>query len=101
MVLNSNDNYRRDKKIPHSGSSEEHAKYVWEEYIQNTKATSILIVAHSYGGILTVMLSEKQKEQFEKKVKAVAFTDSVHSFSGVKVSEHLKKVSYRFNFIIQ
>ncbi|XP_045450293.1 FAM172 family protein homolog CG10038 [Melitaea cinxia] len=93
MVLNSNDNYRRDKKIPHSGSSEEHAKYVWEEYIQNTKATSILIVAHSYGGILTVMLSEKQKKQFEKRVKAVAFTDSVHSFSGVKVSEHLKKVT--------
>lgn len=93
MVLNSNDNYRQDKKIPHSGSSEEHAKYVWEEYIQNTKASSILIVAHSYGGILTVMLSENQKKQFEKRVKAVAFTDSVHSFSGVQVSKHLKKVT--------
>nr|XP_026498204.1 FAM172 family protein homolog CG10038 [Vanessa tameamea] len=93
MVLNSNDNYRQDKKIPHTGSSEEHAKYVWEEYIPETKASSIVIVAHSYGGILTVTLADKQKKQFEKRVKAVALTDSVHSYSGVKISKHLLKIS--------
>ncbi|CAH2087242.1 unnamed protein product [Euphydryas editha] len=93
MILNPNDNYRQNKAISHSGSSEEHAKYVWKEYIQNTKASSILIVAHSYGGILTVMLADKQKKLFEKRVKAVAFTDSVHSFSGIKVSKHLNKIA--------
>ncbi|XP_050350066.1 FAM172 family protein homolog CG10038 isoform X2 [Nymphalis io] len=93
MVLNSNDNYREDKRIPHTGSSEEHVKYVWDEYIPNTKASSIVIVAHSYGGILTVGLADKQKKQFEKRVKAVALTDSVHSYSGIKISKHLLKVS--------
>lgn len=93
IVLNSNDNYRGDKKIPHSGSSEDHAKYVWKEYIANVKASSILIVAHSYGGVLTVALADKEKKVFEKKVKAVALTDSVHGFSGVKISNYLKNVS--------
>lgn len=50
-------------------------------------------MAHSYGGVLTVMLADKQKKVFEKKVKAVALTDSVHGYSGVKVSKHLKNVS--------
>ncbi|XP_023944085.2 FAM172 family protein homolog CG10038 [Bicyclus anynana] len=93
MVLNCNDNYREDTPIKHSSTAEEHTKYVWETYINNTKASMIVIVAHSYGGVLTVMLADAQKKQFEKRVVAVALTDSVHGFSGAKISKHLKKVS--------
>lgn len=94
IVLNSNDNYRGDKEITNSGCAEDHAKYVWEEYITNIKANNILIVAHSYGGVLTVMLANKYNKLFEKKVKAVALTDSVHGFSGAKIPKYLKNVSY-------
>ncbi|CAG9566328.1 unnamed protein product [Danaus chrysippus] len=93
IVLNSNDNFRGDNKISHSSSAEEHANYVWKTYIKPTKAASILIVAHSYGGILTVLLADKEKKEFEKRVKAIAFTDSVHGYSGVKISKYLKQVS--------
>ncbi|CAH2244670.1 jg1330 [Pararge aegeria aegeria] len=93
MVLNCNDNYREDKKIQHSSTAEEHTVYVWDAYITNTKASNIVIVAHSYGGVITVMLAETQKKQFEKRVKAVALTDSVHGFSGAKLSKHLKRIS--------
>ncbi|OWR51496.1 Syntaxin-18 [Danaus plexippus plexippus] len=93
LVLNSNDNFRGDNKISHSSSAEEHANYVWKTYIKPTKAASILIVAHSYGGILTVLLADKEKKEFEKRVKAIALTDSVHGYSGVKISKYLKQVS--------
>ncbi|XP_034833539.1 FAM172 family protein homolog CG10038 [Maniola hyperantus] len=93
MVLNCNDNYREDRKIKHSSMAEEHTMYTWDTYITKSKASSIVLVAHSYGGVLTVMLADKQKKQFENRVKAVALTDSVHGFSGAKISKHLKKVS--------
>ncbi|XP_038221300.1 FAM172 family protein homolog CG10038 [Zerene cesonia] len=93
LVMNPNDTHRSGKKIPNSSTSEEHAQYVWKTYISNSKAKNIVVVAHSYGGLLTVMLSQKFKSEFESRVKAVAFTDSVHSFSGVKIPDALKKVA--------
>lgn len=94
LVLNPNDNcLSNGKKIPQSSSGEEHTHYVWNTFVKNTKATSILIVAHSYGGVLTLALADKLKEEFEKKVKAIAFTDSVHSYSNFKVSSFLKEVA--------
>ncbi|XP_045500939.1 FAM172 family protein homolog CG10038 [Colias croceus] len=93
LVMNPNDTHRAGKKIPNSSSSEEHATYVWKTYIADSKAKNVVIIAHSYGGLLTVMLSQKFKSDFENRVKAVAFTDSVHSFSGAKISDALKKVA--------
>lgn len=94
MILNTNDNYQADgKKIPHSSSAEEHAHCVWENYVSNAKASSIVIVAHSYGGVVTVALADQLKTEFENKVKAIAFTDSVHAFSPIKLPKFMKEVS--------
>ncbi|XP_049871509.1 FAM172 family protein homolog CG10038 [Pectinophora gossypiella] len=94
LVMNTNDNFTNDgKKIPKSNSPEEHALYVWEIYVAKTKATSVLIVAHSYGGVVTVMLADKMKKDFEKRVKAIAFTDSVHGYSNTKISKHMKQIT--------
>lgn len=97
LVLNPNDNcLPSGQKIPESGSGEEHTKYVWNNYVQKAKATSIAIVAHSYGGILTVTLADQQKKEFENRVKAIAFTDSVHVYSNIKITKYLKEVSKQF-----
>ncbi|XP_068622505.1 FAM172 family protein homolog CG10038 [Battus philenor] len=94
MILNPNDNRRgKNQKIPHNGTGEEHARYVWDNYVKEAKASKILIVAHSYGGILTVTLSDQLKEEFEQRVKAIAMTDSVHGYSEFKVTDYLKKIS--------
>ncbi|CAK1581303.1 unnamed protein product [Parnassius mnemosyne] len=93
MILNPNDNNRDEKKIPNSGTAEEHARYVWDTYVKNCKASSILIVAHSYGGIVTVTLADQVKDEFEQRVKAIALTDSVHGYSMFMVTDYLKKVS--------
>ncbi|CAG5059079.1 unnamed protein product [Parnassius apollo] len=93
MILNPNDNNRDERNIPNSGTAETHARYVWDTYIKSSKASSILIVAHSYGGIVTVTLADQIKEEFEQRVKAIALTDSVHGYSEFMVTDYLKKVS--------
>ncbi|XP_013183651.2 FAM172 family protein homolog CG10038 [Amyelois transitella] len=94
MVLNTNDNcLPNGKKIPQSSTAEEHASYVWDNYIVKAKAESVVIVAHSYGGVVTLALADRLKNKFDERVKAIAFTDSVHSFSNIKMSEHFKEVS--------
>lgn len=92
IVLNPNDNTRDGKNIKDSGNSEEHYKYVWENYIQQCTATNIVIVAHSFGGYLTLMLSDLYKSDFEERVKAIALTDSVHRYSRVKLNDYTKMV---------
>lgn len=39
-----------------NGSPNEHAQYVWKHLVKNTKAKRIYIVAHSFGGVVTVNL---------------------------------------------
>ena len=41
-------------------------------------ARKIAIVAHSYGGVVTVDLAESFMSEFQAKVFSVMFTDSVH-----------------------
>ena len=36
-----------------SASPEEHGLYVWTHFVSQAKAQNIVIVAHSYGGIVT------------------------------------------------
>ncbi|KAJ0175310.1 hypothetical protein K1T71_009451 [Dendrolimus kikuchii] len=94
IVLNTNDSCTEDgKAITHSNTAEKHAKYVWENYIAQTSASSIAIIGHSYGGVVTVSLADEVKKDFEKRVKAVALTDSVHGYSNKKISKFLKEVS--------
>jgi hypothetical protein len=44
-------------------------------------------VAHSYGGHVATVLSQRFSEDFKQKVFAVGFTDSVHSSAGSRISE--------------
>ncbi|KAG8187762.1 hypothetical protein JTE90_018762 [Oedothorax gibbosus] len=84
IVLNTNDNKREVKgstvRIRGSETAENHGNYVWKNVIlSKAVAKHIAIVAHSYGGIVTVNLCKSFPESFQKRVFAVAFTDSPHS----------------------
>lgn len=104
MLLNTNENcYPNGKDIYHSSSAEEHALYVWETYIAKTNAENIAIVAHSYGGVVTVTLANQKKTEFEDRVKAIAFTDSVHGYSNIEITDFLKQVKtvhHHVNFFL-
>ena len=39
-----------------NSSPQEHASYVWKEFVKQSKAHSIDIVAHSFGGVVTIDL---------------------------------------------
>lgn len=87
LLTNTNDNYRKDagggskgtKGIKGSRNPTEHAISVFEKYIIPSEPEAVAIVAHSYGGVVTVELAQKFPEFFKEKVFAVGFTDSVHS----------------------
>jgi hypothetical protein len=83
IVLNPNNNKVRinSKLVPIRGSSspEEHTLSVWDEFISQSNAKDIVIVAHSYGGVCTMNLLEYRNEAILARVRAIAFTDSVHS----------------------
>ncbi|XP_037083180.1 cotranscriptional regulator FAM172A homolog [Pollicipes pollicipes] len=85
LVLNTNDNHRVQNKqkqlIPGSGRPEEHALTVWDTYVRPAAARDLAIVAHSYGGVVTVHLVTKRWEEARQRVAAVALTDSVHSMA--------------------
>eukprot|EP01129_Flabellula_baltica_P015183 TRINITY_DN7553_c0_g1_i1.p1 TRINITY_DN7553_c0_g1~~TRINITY_DN7553_c0_g1_i1.p1 ORF type:complete len:358 (-),score=68.04 TRINITY_DN7553_c0_g1_i1:14-1087(-) len=56
----------------------EHISYVWEHFVRPSNAKTISIVAHSAGGYNTTLLLNENIDEFEQRVAAVAFTDSVH-----------------------
>lgn len=83
IVTNSNDNYRNGKSIPNNSNASCHAQCVWESYIRDANPDSIAIAAHSYGGVVTIDLARTFTKEFEKKVFAIGFTDSVHCTTGL------------------
>lgn len=84
LITNGNENFGWNKKhrIPIRGSEspEKHFMYVCENFISKASATTIVVVAHSYGGIVIVNGLQKCEGLMDR-VKAVAFTDSVHSLA--------------------
>lgn len=81
LITNTNDNMREKKPVPDSDSAEQHGYSVWDRFISPcSNLKHIAIVAHSYGGIVTVKLAQHKPEEFKRLVVAVAFTDSVHGF---------------------
>uniref|UniRef100_A0A8D7ZU56 UPF0528 protein CG10038 n=2 Tax=Culex pipiens TaxID=7175 RepID=A0A8D7ZU56_CULPI len=85
LLTNTNDNYRTSggtrKAIKGSRNPTEHAVSAFEQYVIASNPESVAIVAHSYGGVVTVELAQRFPEFFKDKVFAVGFTDSVHSAS--------------------
>ncbi|XP_003738780.1 cotranscriptional regulator FAM172A [Galendromus occidentalis] len=77
LVLNPNDNSRDGVPIRSSSSPEEHALHVWDEIVSKAVARHVAIVAHSYGGVVTMNLLASRPEAINR-IMAIAFTDSVH-----------------------
>ncbi|XP_070175596.1 cotranscriptional regulator ARB2A-like isoform X2 [Littorina saxatilis] len=94
IVLNPNLNEvtvnGRPVKIRESKSPEEHGVNVWQNFVLTAKASSIVIVAHSFGGIVTCHMAEKFLEEFLQRVFCVVFTDSVHSADRGRWSQPVK-----------
>lgn len=84
IVANTNYNKANDKKdgqeIRYSETPEDHMECVWKNFIHKSNASAIGIVAHSYGGVVTLELAKNHIDEFWRRVFAVALTDSVHSF---------------------
>jgi hypothetical protein len=57
-----------------------HTLYVYDNFIARAAAKNILIVAHSAGGVCTMRLMNERLDVL-KRLRGVAFTDSVHSAS--------------------
>lgn len=99
-VLNTNDNHRvvdgNKQSIPGSSSPQEHANTFWNNYISESRAQKIAIVAHSFGGIVTMSLASQFEEDFLNRVFAIGLTDSVHGKIPRAVSsvlaDHLSKI---------
>lgn len=93
IVTNTNDNERNGKRIEGNSSPEMHADSVWQTFVQSSNAKSIAVVAHSYGGVVVAHLASKFKEDFDEKVFAIAFTDSVH---GRGLSKRVNEIGVNF-----
>lgn len=67
---------------PNEGSRthEQHVRMVWERLLSQSSPQHIFIVAHGYGGLGFVDLLCRETEEVQRKVTAVAFLDSSHSF---------------------
>jgi len=86
LVLNTNHNSApvpgkrtRAKPIRGSESPRAHGRHVWENLVmKNKQITEIVIVAHSFGGVVTTEIASAFPEYWLSRVKALAFTDSVH-----------------------
>lgn len=95
VVFNTNQNHIVDqdnvlREITGSSTPEEHASTVWKQLISPAQATNIIIVAHSYGGVVNIALAESEKQEFLTRVKGIYLTDSVH-YSGLTKSAELNK----------
>ncbi|GBG84061.1 hypothetical protein CBR_g37936 [Chara braunii] len=85
VVLNPNVNYVRHEKgmyekIPNNSTPEEHVLCVWDQVIQNLGARHIVILAHSFGGVLLGGLLRNRCKEVLQRVRCVALADSVHGF---------------------
>ena len=94
-VIILNPNYNKDlsgtRKIPSNEDSIAHCKYVWENFVRKSPAEHLCIVGHSCGGICTISLLSEYWEEFKRRVKAIALTDSVHGSC-----DRLKKVQKKY-----
>jgi len=65
-------------RIPHNSTPGEHTLYVWDNFVRKAAADKLVIVAHSAGGVCTIHLLKNRDEEVLPRLKAIAFTDSVH-----------------------
>ncbi|XP_067944113.1 uncharacterized protein [Watersipora subatra] len=74
IILNGND---KRPDIEGCRSFEEHASYVWKNYVMSSEAAYVAIKSHSYGGSIVNGLCRKYKDDFRQRVFANAYTGDV------------------------
>jgi len=89
LVLNTNQTDvivdGRATKIRGSETPIDHGHHVFQNIIlKRPNIKNVFIVAHSFGGAVTVRLASAFPSKWQSLVRAVAFTDSVHSCHGIK-----------------
>lgn len=77
-------------EIPEHDSPPQHVISVWDKVVSKAKAKDIVTVSHSAGGHGTLMLLRYREDDVLKRLRAIAFTDSVHSI-GKNESQGVKK----------
>ena len=90
IVLNPNERFdKKNKKIPELQTMEDHCKYIYKNIIKtNLNIEELYIIAHSMGGYCTIeILLENEEDLLNGKIKKIAFTDSVHGDSYLKLSD--------------
>ncbi|CAF1330919.1 unnamed protein product [Adineta ricciae] len=78
-VIVTNTNLNTDEStrfIRGSETAEQHGCYVWENFVRQSVARHICIVAHSYGGAVMLEMASRYTPDFDKRVFAVVLTDS-------------------------
>eukprot|EP00116_Pleurobrachia_bachei_P004166 sb/3464428/ len=73
LVLNTNES---GGHLVGSGSPVEHAFTVWNQFLEGCTEGSVMIVAHSYGGVVVQRLA-REFPNFGRVVRRVALTDGV------------------------
>jgi len=100
VVMNTNLNVDEvtGEDIIGSETPEEHAKTVWETLITTSKAKNIVVIAHSYGGVVTINLASNFPTDFINRVNGVFLTDGVqYQLTGdTKVDERLKEIGKNY-----
>lgn len=95
LVLNSNLNKARGKNgrqspVRGNGSPRAHVLYVWDNFLKNSGAKSVAIVAHSFGGVCSQNLAIRRTESFMRKVFFLALTDSAHYANSPEASSSVR-----------
>lgn len=99
LVMNTNENQRNGRPLEGSERAVSHGRLVWNEFIRGKDiANGIAIVAHSYGGVVTLDLANEFSKEFKEKVFAVGFTDSVHGRCGSEVGKLFHDVTKIYLF---
>ncbi|KAH8361915.1 UPF0528 protein CG10038 isoform X1 [Drosophila serrata] len=97
LITNANDSKRfyngKDNIIKGVEEPVKHTKYVWKNIVLPSKPESVAIVAHSYGGFLTLDLVDEFLDFFKEKVFAIAFTDAVMSGPQASNKDYLQSVA--------
>jgi len=87
-------------KIKGNETPRDHTLYVWDNFLAKAKAKNIVIVAHSAGGDCTMHLLKQRGKDVLPKLRAVAFTDSVHSVASSDPAEVKSFIrSHAINFV--
>ena len=100
VVLNTNmkTDDKTGKVIEGSESPEGHANTVWEDVVAKSDAKNIVIIAHSYGGVVTMNLVRTFPTDFMERVSGVFMTDSVHFklTQNEKVNKKLEEIGKNY-----